>query len=288
MNMRPSILVIDDVPSHLGLVLDALTETGHRVLVAESGLGALTQMRHAKPDLILLDVIMPGLDGFATCAQIKQQQAWRDIPILFMTSLDDPEQKVRAFSSGAVDYIVKPIYVPEVIARVKSHLELRRLQLALEEELAMRLEAENQLAHSLDRPIVIVSSDRQIQFATHQARILLHRYFPAWEGQHLPECRGPLGTKRLSAPGVEPEVYLLQEQAPSPGPQALMELGLTARESEVLFWIAQGKSNPDVALILGTSPRTIHKHVENIFRKLGCETRAAAALLAFDRLRPVA
>ncbi|HRE06230.1 MAG TPA: response regulator, partial [Opitutaceae bacterium] len=288
MNERATVLVIDDVPANIGLVLDALADRGYRVLVAESGHGALEQLRHGKPDLILLDVIMPGMDGFETCAAIKKDPAWRDVPILFMTSLDDVEQKVRAFESGAVDYIVKPIYVAEVIARVRAHLELRRLRQALEEELAMRLEAENQLAQSLDRAIVLVAADRQLLFSTRTARTLLHRHHPGWDGTKLPECHGTLIEKRLSAFGVEPEVFLLQEDVPSPGPEALGSLGLTARESEVLFWIAQGKSNPDIALILGTSPRTIHKHVENLFRKLGCETRAAAALRALEYLRPVA
>lgn len=288
MNERATVLVIDDVPANIGLVLDALADRGYRVLVAESGHGALEQLRHGKPDLILLDVIMPGMDGFETCAAIKKDPAWRDVPILFMTSLDDVEQKVRAFESGAVDYIVKPIYVAEVIARVRAHLELRRLRQALEEELAMRLEAENQLAQSLDRAIVLVAADRQLLFSTRTARTLLHRHHPDWDGTKLPEGHGTLIEKRLSAFGVEPEVFLLQEDVPSPGPEALGSLGLTARESEVLFWIAQGKSNPDIALILGTSPRTIHKHVENLFRKLGCETRAAAALRALEYLRPVA
>jgi DNA-binding NarL/FixJ family response regulator len=288
MNERATVLVIDDVPANIGLVLDALADRGYRVLVAESGHGALEQLRHGKPDLILLDVIMPGMDGFETCAAIKKDPAWRDVPILFMTSLDDVAQKVRAFESGAVDYIVKPIYVAEVIARVRAHLELRRLRQALEEELAMRLEAENQLAQSLDRAIVLVAADRQLLFSTRTARTLLHRHHPGWDGTKLPECHGTLIEKRLSAFGVEPEVFLLQEDVPSPGPEALGSLGLTARESEVLFWIAQGKSNPDIALILGTSPRTIHKHVENLFRKLGCETRAAAALRALEYLRPVA
>lgn len=152
----------------------------------------------------------------------------------------------------------------------------------------MRLEAENQLAQSLDRAIVLVTADGYLLFSTRTARTLLHRHHPDWNGTTLPECRGSLMAKRLSGIGVEPGVFLLQEDAPSPGPESLGALGLTARESEVLFWIAQGKSNPDIALILGTSPRTIHKHVENIFRKLGCETRAAAALRALERLRPVA
>jgi DNA-binding CsgD family transcriptional regulator len=95
-----------------------------------------------------------------------------------------------------------------------------------------------------------------------------------------------LALRRFDEPGRDDLHFLvLEEKAPSPNPGALLSLGLTPREAEVLFWIAQGKSNPDIATIVGAAVRTVHKHVENIFRKLGCETRAAAAVTAQEALR---
>ena len=290
MTFRATLLVVDDTPANIGVLLDALGDAGYEILVAESGGSALTQLEHAAPDLILLDVLMPGLDGFATCARIKQHPRARDVPVIFMTAVDEPEQKVRAFAAGAVDYIVKPFFEREVLARVQTHLELRHLRRSLEDELALRLDAENQLARSLDRAIVIADADAGIVFTSRLAEDLLHRHCPDYECGRLPPSltrpENGLQTRRFTEPGRNDlQCIVLEEKAPSPKPTALMHLGLTAREAEVLFWIAQGKSNPDIATILGAGVRTIHKHVENIFRKLGCETRAAAAVAAQDQLR---
>jgi CheY-like chemotaxis protein/DNA-binding CsgD family transcriptional regulator len=291
MSAAPTILVVDDTPANIGVLLEALERSVYRVLVAESGQSALDQLEYAVPDLILLDVMMPGMDGFETCVRIKENPAWRSIPVLFMTALDDPQQKVRAFEVGAVDYIVKPIFEPEVLARVKAHLEIQTLQRNLADELALRVDAENQLAKSLDRAVVITDQSGGIIFTTRLAESLLHRHcedyridgeLPASLGE--PSCA--LALRRFDEPGRDDLHFLvLEEKAPSPNPGALLSLGLTPREAEVLFWIAQGKSNPDIATIVGAAVRTVHKHVENIFRKLGCETRAAAAVTAQEALR---
>ncbi|HEY0967655.1 MAG TPA: response regulator transcription factor [Opitutaceae bacterium] len=290
MTLAPSVLVVDDTPANVGLLIEALGETGYQVRVAESGRSALKQLEHGLPDLILLDVIMPGLDGFATCAALKANPAWSGIPVLFMTSLNEPDEKVRAFSAGAVDYILKPAYPPEVLARVRAHLEIRRLQRALEEELSLRIDAENQLRQSLDRAVLITDASGAIVFSTRLAEDLLHQHCPDYEAGSLPPSltrpESPLHARRFAERGRDDLTLLvLEEKVPSAQPAALTVLGLTSRESEVLFWIARGKSNPDIATILGAGLRTIHKHVENIFRKLGCETRAAAAVTALDVMR---
>lgn len=290
MNPLPTLLVVDDTPANIGVLLEALGNSGYQVLVAENGRSALAQLEHAEPDLILLDVVMPGLDGFDTCARIKSAQRWRDIPVLFMTSLDEPEQKVRAFAAGAVDYIVKPFYEREVIARVQAHLEIRRLRRSLEEELTLRLDAENQLAASLDRALLVQDRSGNLIFTTRLAETLLHRHCADYARGRLPssllERDSPLRLRRFSESGRDDvTLFVLEEKSPSPNAGSLMRLGLTTREAEVLFWVAQGKSNPDIATILGAGVRTIHKHVENIFRKLGCETRAAAAITAQELLR---
>lgn len=290
MTPASSVLVVDDTPANIGLLIEALGETGYQVRVAESGRSALKQLEHGLPDLILLDVIMPGLDGFATCAALKAHPAWSAIPVLFMTSLNEPDEKVRAFNAGAVDYIVKPAYPPEVLARVRAHIEIRRLQRALEEELSLRIDAENQLRQSLDRAVLITDRAGAIVFSTRLAEDLLHQHCPDYAAGLLPASlarpESPLNPRRFAENGRDDlNLLVLEEKVPSAQPTALTVLGLTPRESEVLFWIARGKSNPDIATILGAGLRTIHKHVENIFRKLGCETRAAAAVTALEVLR---
>lgn len=291
--MKPTaakVLVVDDTPANVSLLLDALTEAGHELLVAESGKSALALLEHNLPELILLDVVMPGLDGFATCKQIKARPEWRDIPVLFMTALNEPDEKVRAFAAGAVDYITKPAYPPEVLARVAAHLQIRALQTSLADELALRVEAENQLSQSLDRAVVLADAAGRIVFSSRLAEDLLHKHFPGRVPGVLPallDAAGPLTVRRFAEPGrTDLVMFVLEERGAPPGPAALMKLGLTPREAEVLYWVAQGKSNPDTATILGSSVRTVHKHMEHIFQKLGLETRNAAALAALEILRP--
>ena len=284
------ILVVDDTPANLSLLLDALTEAGYEILVAESGRSALSLLEHTTPDLVLLDFVMPGMDGIATCRRLRQRPDCHDVPVLFMTALDEPEQKLRAFEAGAIDYITKPAYPPEVLARVAAHLQIRALQKSLADELALRVEAENHLSQSLDRAVVLADAAGRVIFSTRLAEDLLHKHFPGRAAGTLPLNLGTTGAlvaRRFAEPGHNDLVmFVLEEQGAPPGPAALIKLGLTTREAEVLYWIAQGKSNPDTAVILGASVRTVHKHVEHIFQKLGLETRNAAALAALEVLRP--
>jgi DNA-binding response OmpR family regulator/DNA-binding CsgD family transcriptional regulator len=291
MNVSPKVLVIDDTPANLGVLLDALTHAQYEPLVAESGRSALHTLDHTTPDLILLDVVMPGIDGYETCRQIKARPECANIPVLFMTALSETDEKVRAFAAGAVDYITKPFNTSEVLARVATHLDLQQLRQNLEDELSMRIEAETLLQQSLDRAVVLIEAGGRIVFSTRLAEALLHKYYPPFDRTHLPpdfEHKHPDLEVRRFADGDQRDLqmFVLQEINAQPGPAALLSLNLTAREAEVLYWIAQGKSNPDIASIITTSVRTVHKHVENIFRKLGLETRNAASLVAMEVLRP--
>ncbi|MCA1659248.1 MAG: response regulator, partial [Verrucomicrobiaceae bacterium] len=189
---RQTILIVDDVPANLGVLLDFLHTAGYQVLVAESGKGALSQLDYAQPDIILLDVTMPGIDGFETCRRLKKDDRWRDTPVLFLTALNETTDKVRGFEVGAVDFITKPLHPEEVLARVRAHLQIRALQQDLEEKntllekaVALRIEAESQLQQSLDRAVLVVSERNQIQFCTRLARRLLNRYFPSMESGAL-------------------------------------------------------------------------------------------------------
>ncbi len=123
---KGTILVVDDNPSNLGILVDSLDEAGFETFVARSGEGALRQVEYAQPDLILLDVMMPGIDGFETCRRLKANKATKDIPVIFMTALSDTVDKVKGLEAGGVDYITKPLDIVELLARMKTHLELKR------------------------------------------------------------------------------------------------------------------------------------------------------------------
>ena len=125
---KPTILVVDDNPTNLQVLLESLKRTGLKILVARTGESAIQQAEYGKPDLILLDVMMPGIDGFETCRRFKTLEAFKDIPIIFMTALTDTTDKLKGFQAGGVDYVTKPLQHEEVLARVVTHLTIRRLQ----------------------------------------------------------------------------------------------------------------------------------------------------------------
>jgi formate hydrogenlyase transcriptional activator len=130
---RGTVLVVEDMPANINVLFDALERDGIRALAAKDGETALDFLERARPDVILLDVMMPGLDGFETARLIKANPETRDIPIIFLTALDDAESKVRGFNVGAVDYITKPIRTEEALSRVNAHLRLRLLRQELEQ-----------------------------------------------------------------------------------------------------------------------------------------------------------
>ena len=129
-----NILIVDDMPLNLSVVVDYLEEFGFGIRIARSGESALQRIQYDQPDLVLLDVLMSGIDGFETCRRLKADPKTRDIPIIFMTALASPEDKVRGFEVGAVDYVTKPLSHEEVLARITTHLRLRELTLSLQEQ----------------------------------------------------------------------------------------------------------------------------------------------------------
>ncbi len=147
-----TILIVDDTPANVGVLVDYLEDNGFRVVVAQDGQEGLKRAEFARPDLILLDVMMPGMDGFETCRRLKADDKTRDIPVIFMTALTEAGEKVNAFGVGAVDYVTKPFQIEEVLARVRTHLALRDMQFQLEkqndllqQEIAVRLQTERAL-----------------------------------------------------------------------------------------------------------------------------------------------
>jgi diguanylate cyclase (GGDEF)-like protein len=128
MTTQDTLLIVDDTPENIAVLFNFLSGHGFKILVAENGEDALENAQDERPDLILLDVIMPGIDGFETCRRLKSNPPTQEIPIIFITALSDTLDKVKAFKLGAVDYITKPFQQEEVLARVNTHLTIRKLQ----------------------------------------------------------------------------------------------------------------------------------------------------------------
>ncbi len=145
-----TILIIDDNPANLGLLFDYLETKGFKVLVDTDGESALKAATKAKPDIILLDILMPGADGFAICRRLKANFKTCSIPVIFMTALTDSADEIKGLKLGAVDYITKPLQVEKVLARVTTHLTIRSLQKQLQEKNNKLEERNDQLQEALD------------------------------------------------------------------------------------------------------------------------------------------
>lgn len=123
---NPNILIVDDNPTNLKVLFSYLTQSGFRTFIAKSGMDAIEQVHRLPPDLILLDIMMPGIDGIETCRRLKADERTKDIPVIFITALSDTTNKVRGFEAGGVDYITKPFQQEEVLARINTHLTMQR------------------------------------------------------------------------------------------------------------------------------------------------------------------
>jgi len=162
-NRKNRILIVDDNPTNIDVLFNYLTEEGYEVLVAEDGITALQRLDFAKPDVVLLDIMMPHMDGFDVCRELKANDETRDIPVIFITALGSVEDKVAGFKAGGVDYVTKPFQNDEVLARIRNHLELRRMrgELQVQNE---KLRAQNEaldayartVAHDLKNPLNLI------------------------------------------------------------------------------------------------------------------------------------
>lgn len=292
-----TLLVVDDVPANLSMLIDAASAAGYRVLLAENGERALKLAARTTPDLVLLDVMMPGLDGYATCRRLKADPALRAVPVIFLSALGEVTDKIAGLEAGGLDYVTKPLDPTEVLARVRVHLELRRLQTELQEEVRRRQEAERSLRQSLDRALLVATLDGQVLFATQRASQVLQAHFGKSQDDLLPAslltasgtreivtAAGRLRVRRFAEVGDAECATLLLEELGVSAARRLEQLGLTPREAEVLFWIAEGKSNPEIALILANTAGTVKKQVQSILDKLRLENRLVAARRAREIL----
>ena len=294
---RDIVLVVDDSPETLRLLTDALDGAGMTVMVAMDGAAAMRIVEQLTPNIILLDAVMPGMDGFETCRRLKRDAGLTNVPVIFMTGLAETEHIVRGLEAGGVDYVAKPIVIEEMIARIRVHVANARMTQSAQTALDVS-----------GRFLLAVNGQGKIMWATPQAQKLLadDLYGNVGEELALPQSMVPwLDQAQASAVGSKapaiasfPKNNLLRLQymgklgtnefllrlakdSSTNIPAAFSkELGLTVREGEVLSWLSKGKTNRDIAQILGLSTRTVDKHLEQIYAKLGVENRTAAAAVA--------
>ncbi|WP_427928719.1 response regulator [Agrobacterium cavarae] len=293
---RDIVLLVDDSPEALGFLTEALEQSGFSVLIATSGQAALNIVERVTPDLVLLDAIMPGLDGFETCLRLKANAAVAQVPVIFMTGLTETEHVVRALECGGVDYLSKPINIDELRARLRVHLSNARSA----QSARVALDAAG-------RHLLAVRADGTILWSTPQATRLINAATGSNDGLDIvsrtigewmekqasrdtplvitQSDRPSLQFTFLGAVGADEYLFRLTTTNDKSGDALLRDrFSLTTRESEVLVWIAKGKSNRDIGEILGLSARTVNKHLEQIYVKLGVENRASAAVKAANVL----
>ena len=283
------ILIVDDDPDARGMLGQALRDAGFVALDATDGEAGLASARGAGPDLVLMDAVMPGMDGFEACRRLKAQPDLAHIPVVFMTGLSDSEHVVEGFRVGGVDYVTKPVVLDELIARIRVHLANAHLAMSARSALDIA-----------GRALLAADDDGTVLWGTPQAVKLMSGEVDAAP----PELTEALRSLAQTAPdpGAAPQTlklngarlqlsYLGRSGAehffrlaePLEGREEGILRGaltVTAREADVLVWISRGKSNRDISEILNISARTVNKHLEQIFIKLGVENRAAAAAIA--------
>lgn len=292
------VLIVDDDPDAISMLNAALSEAQMTALVALSGEQALTIARRIRPDLILMDAMMPGMDGFEACQKIKADTVIAHIPVVFMTGLSASEDMVKGFDSGGIDYVTKPIDIKALIARIRAHLVNSRIAVGARQAL-----------DTLGRNSLAVDQEGNILWSTPNTHSLLTGYGAdqQWISSKLPTyispwlesgASEPLLIEDLSQPllvktmdkTLAEERLLVIELANKPKEEDLLrdKFELTPRESEVLTWISRGKTNQEIAIILDFSPRTVNKHLEQIFRKLSVENRTTAAAVSLKYLNQFA
>jgi len=295
-NRSDVVLVVDDSAETLGMLSQVLDEEGLTVLIALDGEQAINIANKMTPDIILLDAIMPNIDGFETCRRMKQGAGLKNTPIIFMTGLSDTEHIVMGLEAGGVDYIAKPINPQELVARMRVHLSNARMT----QSARMALDTAGQNIFTTGSSGQMLWATPQV-FALFEAALadskwletMLAPLLRAWLGREPEQGRKlpldaplkKLQCKYLGEINTDEHLFRVFEEGEGSDENVLKNaFVLTEREAEVLLWIANGKTNREIAQILEMSPRTVNKHLEQVFKKLGVENRTAAASVAIRLL----
>jgi DNA-binding NarL/FixJ family response regulator len=283
-------LVVDDNPDSLGMVASALEAQGMTVLVARDGRAAINLTRRVQPDVILMDAVMPDLDGFETCRLLKSGPNPTLAPIIFMTGLKEQENVVKGLQAGGVDYITKPVEIDEMLARLTTHVVNSKL-----------LKSARQAIDAFDRAVLAFDGQGNFTWGSEMGMAVVNDgpldlddpAFKAW----LLSCVGqPVSAFDPFAGGKFDFIYIgvsvaqeilvkvVSRQGDSNEETLQQAFNLTQRESEVLYWLTLGKTNRDISAILSLSARTVNKHLEQVFQKMGVDNRTSAAVMADRRI----
>lgn len=297
-------LVVDDSPESLGMLNLALNQAGYTALVALSGAQAISIAEKVEPDIILLDGVMPEMDGFETCKQLKQIRP--NTPIIFMTGLSDVEHVVKGFNAGGTDYVTKPIAPDEVIARIKTHIQTSKLALSAQEALdhagkfVFCVDASGQLTWATPHTYELIDKIKQQSTEQSIQQLIPQSAQQVWQAitPQISQWLSAGHLQNLMLTGFDQPIEVIYERSQdqshllrisqakiSKKPDDLKNalgknIGITKRESEVLYWIAFAKSNWEISQILSMSPRTVTKHLEQIYKKLNVDNRTAAAAIS--------
>lgn len=287
-----TILVVDDTPESLRFVTAALEAAGMVVRVAGDGEAALQSLALALPDLVIMDAMMPVMDGFETTRRLKADPRLAHLPVIFMTGMTETEHVLHGLAAGGVDYVHKPVVVEELLARIRVHLGNARVargaQAGLDES---------------GRPLLAIAGDGRLLWTTPRSAEILARLFggalPATVVAGLQRLvdsddhglfrheivDGRIEFSLVTRSGGDEWLFRIAEIRAGAEERLLASRhGLTEREAEVLLWISRGKANREISEILGISPRTVNKHLEQVFEKMGIENRASAAAAAVKTL----
>jgi DNA-binding response OmpR family regulator/DNA-binding CsgD family transcriptional regulator len=282
------VLVVDDSADALGMLNESLDNEGYTVFVAMDGIQALAVAGRMAPDIVIMDAIMPNMNGFEACKALKNNSDLNEVPVIFMTGLTESENVIKGFEAGGVDYINKPVKLDELLARVKVHLNNSRMTRSAR----VALDEVGQLTFACDingRIVWSTAHVRQLLASANTDENWLSLQLPDqikyWLA-HNPEKHSSIQLKgrdeklQVKFLGrVSPGEYLLRllDDNELVARSALKErFELTEREAEVLFWLSRGKTNREIGQILTMSPRTVNKHLEPVFRKLSVENRTTA------------
>jgi DNA-binding NarL/FixJ family response regulator len=284
---------VDDNPDSLGMVSSALEAEGMTVLVARDGPTAINLTRRVEPDVILMDAIMPEMSGFETCRLLKSSPNPTLAPIIFMTGLTDRENVVKGLDAGGVDYITKPVEIDEMLARVTTHVVNSRL-----------LQSARQAIDAFDRAVLAFDHRARLSWGSQRALKRfgtrtedfenddLKTWLLACVGKPVSNCESfalnDVTYQFIGYSSAKEILVKLVQRGGTSNEEALQQaFGLTFREAEVLYWLTLGKTNRDISAILSLSARTVNKHLEQVFQKMGVDNRTSAAVLADRKLMEV-
>lgn len=295
------ILIVDDSSDTLKFLAEAIEPSGANILIAMTGEKALEVIEEVIPDVILLDAIMPGIGGFEACRLMKKNSDLKHVPIIFMTGLSESENIVEGLQAGGVDYLVKPIDTKELLARIYTHFQVSQLTkqayqaMDFSQRFLMEISDDGLILWSTPQASKIIASVKEIeQMDDFDLEQKLKKWIKKIDENHNTGLRqlkvsvDENSKVRFSYIGkTDHRAHLIRivEDSFQKNIEKLSNtFGLTLRESEVLSWIINGKSNKDIGTILNLSPRTVNKHLENVHRKLGVENRTSAAAMAINIL----